>query len=425
MSVAAPEHGVTILAGDPQALRAAAGRLSAAAAAMDGVAANLGASAEAACGGRRWVGPASLAFHRYVQETREAVRTGSRAFHHAAAALTTLASELQAAQEEARRAQAAAAAASGVIGSASQGLAALAASAEPDPLARSRLQRTLDDASAELTGARAALAQAAERARVAGRSAAATLQAATDAATVPRRPERAGACETTAQWLRRQAGDVVLDSLNPLAPEHNTYQSGRTTFDLVSGVGLGSYREFHRYAAGQWVRYEHGYWARLPTMVRGHWRSKPSGGRTWINPYVRPGSWVEAREVPDLAKRAASSRYLKLAGRASGVLAYGTAGLDQLVEDRGRPDLDAGERAGRAATASAIVGTSSVVGGMAGMAAGAKFGAFAGGAIGSVIPGAGTIVGATVGGAVGAVAGGVIGSGFGQAIGAKVKGWFF
>jgi hypothetical protein len=66
MSVAAPEHGAAIPVGDPQALRAAAGRLTAAAAAMDGVAVNLGASAEAACGGRRWVGPASLAFHRHA-----------------------------------------------------------------------------------------------------------------------------------------------------------------------------------------------------------------------------------------------------------------------------------------------------------------------------------------------------------------------
>jgi hypothetical protein len=417
MSVAAPEQGVTIPAGEPQALRAAAGRLSAAAAAMDGVAANLGASAEAACGGRSWVGPASLAFRRHVQETRQALGTGSRAFHDAAAALTRLAGELQAAQEEARRAQAVAAAASGAIGSASQGLAALAASAEPDPLARSRLQRTLDDARLELTGARAAIAHAAERARVAGRSAAAALQAATAAATVPRSPERAGACETNAQWLRRQAGDVFWDSLNPNAPEHDAYHRWRIAFDLVSGTGIGSVREFHRYAAERWVRYEPGYWARQPTVVRGHWRRTPSGGRTWIQPYVRRGSWVDAQEVPDLAKRAASARYMKLAGRASGVLAYGTAGLDQLVQDQGRPDLDAGERAGRAAVASAVVGTSSVVGGMAGAKAGFAIGVL----VGSAVPGVGT----ALGGAVGAVAGGVIGSGVGQAIGAKVKGWFF
>jgi uncharacterized protein YukE len=200
MSVAAPEHGVTIPAGDPQALRAAAGRLSAAAAAMDGVAAHLGSSAEAACAGQRWVGPASVAFRRHVQETREAVRTGSRALHDAAAALTRLAGELQAAQEEARRAQATAATASSVIGAAAQGLAILDTSGPPDPLARSRLQRTLDDASAELTGARAAIAHAAERARVAGRSAAAALQAATQAASVPRRPERAGDPAAVATW---------------------------------------------------------------------------------------------------------------------------------------------------------------------------------------------------------------------------------
>jgi hypothetical protein len=405
MSVAAPEQWVTIPTGDPQTLRAAAGRLSAAAAAMDGVAVNLGASAEAACGGRRWVGPASLAFHRHAQKTGQAVRTGSRAFHAAAAALTTLAGELQAAQEEARRAQAAAVAASGIIGSASKELAALAASAESDPLTRSRLQRTLDDAGAELTGARAALAQAAERARVAGRSAAAALQAATDAATVPGSPEHAGACETTAQWLRRQAGDVFLDSLNPLAPEHHGYERGRIAFDLVSAGGLGAYKEFHKYAAGQWVRYEPGYWARPPTVVRGHWRGTPSGGRTWVRSYVRSGTWMPAQAIPDIAKRSASARYARLAGPASAVLAFGTAGLDQLVQDRGRPDLDGGERARRAAAASVIVGGSALAG------------AAAGAAIGSAVPGVGT--------AVGAIVGGVIGSGVGQAVGTKIKGWLF
>jgi hypothetical protein len=425
MSVAAPELGITVPMGDPQALRAAAARLSAAAAAMDGVAANLGVSAEAACGGRRWVGPASVAFHRHVQETREAVRTGSGAFHDAAAALTRLAGELQAAQEEARRAQAAAVAASGVIGSATQDLAALAGSAEPDPLARSRLQRTLDDASAELTGARAAIAHAAERARVAGRSAAAALQAATAAATAPRSPERAGACETTAQWLRRQAGDVFLDSLNPLAPEHDAYQRGRIYSDWTSGLLIGSYTEFHRYAAKNWVRYEHGYWIREPQWVRGHWRGTPSGGRTWIDPYPRGGSWADARPVPDLAKRAASLRAVKGAGVVGGVLAYGTAGLDQWVQDQGRPDLSAGERAGRTAAASALVGTTSVAGAVAGAAAGAKLGAGVGALLGSVIPGAGTAAGAAVGGAVGAIAGGIVGSGVGQAVGAKIKGWLF
>jgi hypothetical protein len=369
---------------------------------MDGVAVNLGASAEAACGGRRWVGPASLAFHRHVHRTREAVGTGSRAFHAAATALTRLAGELQAAQEEARRAQAAALAASGAIGSASQGLAALAASAEPDPLARSRLQQTLDDASAELTGARAAAAQAAERARAAGRAAAVALQAATEAATVPREPEHAGACETTPAWLRRQAGDVFLDSLNPFAAEHNAYQRGRVLSDWTSGLLIGTYEEFHKNAARQWVRYEPGYWAREPRPVRGYWRRKPNGGQGWVMGYIRPGKWVPAKAVPDLAKRATSRRYVKLAGRASGVLAYGTAALDQWVEDRGRPDLDSRERAGRIAGASLLVGSTTI----AGAAAGAAIGS-------AVVPGVGTVVGA------------VVGSLIGSGVGAKAKGWLF
>jgi hypothetical protein len=200
MSVAAPEQGVVIPAGDPRALRAVAGRLMVVAAAMDRIVTNLSASAEAACGGRRWVGPASLAFRRHVQETREAVHTGTRAFHDAATALTRLAGELQAAQEEARRAQAAAVTAGGVIGTAARGLAILDTSGAPDPLARSRLQRTLDDATVELTGARAAIAHAAERARVAARSAAAALQAASKAAAVPGRPDRPGDPAAVAAW---------------------------------------------------------------------------------------------------------------------------------------------------------------------------------------------------------------------------------
>jgi hypothetical protein len=402
MSVTALEQGIMIPVGDPQALRAAAGRLTAAAAAMDGVASNLGASAEAACGGRRWVGPASAAFHRHVQETGVAVATGSHAFGDAAAALIRLAGELQAAQEQARHAQAAADAASGIIGSTSQGLALLGASAEPDPLARSRLQRTLDDATAELTGARAAIAQAAERARVAGRVAAAALQAATEAATVPRAPEGAGACETGPQWLRRQAGDVVLDSLNPFAAEHSDYERWRIELDLVSVGGIEAFREFHKYAAENWVRYEPGYWARVPTPVRGYWKRSPKGRWFPVSGYIRPGKWVNAQEVPDLAKRMASARYVKLAGRASWVLAFGTAALDQWVQDRNRPDLDAGERVERIAGATALVGSATI----AGAAAGAAIGS-------AVVPGVGTLVGA------------VVGSLIGSGVGAKVKGWLF
>jgi hypothetical protein len=198
MSVAAPEDQA-IPAGDPSALRSAAGKLSAAATAMDGVAARLGAAAVAVCGGRQWVGPASVAFQRQVGDSRGTVATGSRAFHDAAAALTRLAWELEAAQELARRAQAAAATASSVIGAASQGLAILA-SGGPDPPARSRLQSDLDAARLDLAGAQVTIAQAFERARAAGRAAAAALQAATQPATAPRRLEQVGDPGAVAAW---------------------------------------------------------------------------------------------------------------------------------------------------------------------------------------------------------------------------------
>jgi hypothetical protein len=116
---------------------------------------------------------------------------------------------------------------------------------------------------------------------------------------------------------------------------------------------------------------------------------------------------VPAKAVPDLAKRATSRRYVKSAGRASGVLAYGTAALDQwgerwLRRGRGRPDLDSRERAGRIAGASLLVGSTTI----AGAAAGAAIGS-------AVVPGVGTVVGA------------VVGSLIGSGVGAKAKGWLF
>jgi hypothetical protein len=198
MSVAAPEHRLTIPAGDPPTLQAAAATLTGVTAAMDQVAATLDAAAEAATGA--WVGPARDAFRRQVGDTGAAVRSGSGAFGDAATALRRLAWELQAAQEQARRAQATAEAASGAMGAASRALALLAAAGEPDPLARQRLQQTIDHAGAELAGAQAAVAEAAERARVAGRAAAAALDAATQPATAPRRPGRPGDPAAVAAW---------------------------------------------------------------------------------------------------------------------------------------------------------------------------------------------------------------------------------
>jgi Alpha/beta hydrolase len=198
MSVAAPEDQA-IPAGDPEALRSMAGTASAAATALDGVAANLSSAADAARGGRRWVGPASAAFEQQVEDACGSIVTGSRAFGDAAAALSRLAWELQAAQELARRAQATAADASGVIGAASQGLAILATSGAPEPLAHSRLQSDLDAAKLDLAAAQATITKAFEQARAAGRAAAAALQAATQPTTAPP-PGQAGNPTAMAAW---------------------------------------------------------------------------------------------------------------------------------------------------------------------------------------------------------------------------------
>lgn len=80
---------------------------------------------------------------------------------------------------------------------------------------------------------------------------------------------------------------------------------------------------------------------------------------------------------------------------------------ETLVE---HPEWTDEQRTQSAVTHSAVVGTSSVVGG----AGGAWAGAAAGAAIGSIFPGPGTLIGGVVGGIVGGIAGGSIGEAIGD-----------
>jgi phage tail tape-measure protein len=109
--------------------------------------------------------------------------------------------------------------------------------------------------------------------------------------------------------------------------------------------------------------------------------------------------------------------------RGGAVLTYGVSALDQVMEDRGRSDLSTTDKVGRAAGASAYVGSVSLAGGAAGAWAGAEGGAAVGAAVGSVVPVIGTAAGGAVGGVVGAIGGGIVGSGLAGAAADATKDW--
>lgn len=221
-------------------------------------------------------------------------------------------------------------------------------------------------------------------------------------------------------WLKWQGYDLAIAPFWLGAPALSGYEQGRMGSALATGVALGTYRQYADLAAQQWMRHTPGHWTD-GTFVRGHWRSTPSGGRTWVRPHSRGREWVPGRVEPDTVTRAKYARYSRYARRGGHVLAVGSATVDQIVNDWDDPDLGAAQRTGRAVAAGGIVGGTSIAGGMGGVKVGALGGAKVGALFGSVIPGAGTAAGAVVGGAIGAVVGGVVGSGVGAAAGEKVK----
>ncbi|MGA8115359.1 MAG: hypothetical protein WCA46_16975, partial [Actinocatenispora sp.] len=81
----------------------------------------------------------------------------------------------------------------------------------------------------------------------------------------------------------------------------------------------------------------------LGNYTQGHWRTTPSGGRVWIEPYWKAN--------PDqAAARNSLLRGSKWLGRGGTVLSVGTGALDQWMSDSDRDDLDTTAKVGRAAT---------------------------------------------------------------------------
>lgn len=411
------EHGITAPGGDPAELRDVAGFLRTATAGFGQVSGRVRTAS--ATVGTSWTGPAATLFAQRVAQTAAAVDTVPGACTSAATALETLANALEAAQRQALAAQAAAVGAQetlSAVGLKRNDLLTRPTGSDPEAL------RALDGreraAEGALATARADGASAYGDAQEAARQAAVQLQAAADQIDAPPPPAdpEVPPYESTGQWVSRQLGDLFYDPLAFWDPQLNGedewYKRSRIMQDLAAGGTTSLIWGLNRYRDQLFT-----HTVERPGVLRpGPVRFNPATlelERTWVQPVIR-------ETVPDLSRTANIARLNRVAGPAGAVLGYGTAGLDQYMADRNRADLSAGEKAARAAGSSAIVGTTSLAGGIAG----AKVGAMAGAAIGSFFPGPGTAIGGVVGGVVG----GIVGSGVGQAVGSKVKdtvlGWF-
>ena len=162
---------------------------------------------------------------------------------------------------------------------------------------------------------------------------------------------------------------------------------------------------------------------RSGTMVRGHWRTTPGGGRVWVAPHMRSSGPVS----PYLRGNATTGRWTTAGGIAGplGTIFSGVAGgIDQFGEDEDRGGLSTTDRVGRTAGAAAGSAGLSLGGGLAGASLGGRGGAALGATVGSAFPVIGTAVGGAVGGTIGAIGGGVIGSGAGSWVADQVSDGF-
>jgi uncharacterized protein YukE len=411
------EHGITAPGGDPAELRDVARFLRAVAEAYTQVAGNVRRAA--ATVGGAWSGPASFVFQKRVNRTTSAIDTAPVACAHAATALEHLADALERARQRALAAQATAGAALGTLEAVSQDRAVLAASLAADPFALRSLAEREAGAKSDLQYARRQAEDATADARTAASQAAAALIAAADSIGLPPQPAEAAEVppfESTGHWAWRQFFDAVFDPLQ-FWQMPGIYKPGRSITDTLTAGGgaLFGWAKEHRAALFK---------AEARITKPGLWLPVTSG-EPGLTPHdlKLQRTWVQQPPITttivgtDVVTTAKVVKVAKVAGPVGTALSYGTAALDQWYEDRDRSDLSGAEKTGRVLRSSAIVGTTSLAGGIAG----AKLGALAGAAIGSSIPVVGTLAGGAIGGAVGAI----VGSGAGQVIGSKIKDWIF
>ncbi len=136
-----------------------------------------------------------------------------------------------------------------------------------------------------------------------------------------------------------------------------------------------------------------------------------------------PSGWQERYSFSANPKFGAPPAWAKWGGKGLGVAGAGLSYWGSYADSYNQsltmhPEWDNSQREERAAQDSAIVGTSTVVGGVLG-------GAAVGAAIGSIIPGPGTAVGFIIGlgaGLLGGIIGGAIGNEVGEDLAASVHG---
>lgn len=172
-------------------------------------------------------------------------------------------------------------------------------------------------------------------------------------------------------------------------PEQLSDYLGMMNYPLFALGSLSAEMIFHRY--GRFA----------PTGAKGRFVSVKNA-TLWENTWRRLSSknWI-AKPYASTAR----AKWLKAGTwgtRAGGIVAAGTAGLDQWDKDSQNAAMSTEKRVARTGVKAAGAGGGAI--------AGAKIGAAAGGAVGAAFGGVGAPVGAVVGGLVGAAVGSGVGS---------------
>ena len=426
--------GITVPEGEPDGLRAAAGRFHGLSGSLEGTEAELNGMPAALSS---WQGPASVLYANSCMNQAAGVRACVVALDGAAVAARTFAHALEDAQRDAREAirdakdaqhridaaereiadaQGAQQAASQRADQAYHALAMSNVAGVPSPAA----QADLDAASAD--GAAAADREAAarrdleraqddlDRAKRRGEQAEEGAKDAADAATrafepvVPPPAPGAGPAATGIPGTPTSTGggwwswDDFFSTLYPFHSKNDEFLQNKWFADQTVGVGTNLVQELAFAAAGSAARYASTPWVRTVVtqgsfLMTVNGRPAAWGAFTNINrSLVPPPPGVVSQANAAAQRMTTISKYAKRGGV---VLAGISGGIEQWHNDAGRTDLTTTDRVGRAA------GVGTYMGGAA----------LAGAAIGSVVPGAGTVAGA------------VIGAGVGLAVGAAANAW--
>jgi uncharacterized protein YukE len=426
--------GITVPEGEPDGLRAAAGRFHGLSGSLEGTEAELSGMPAALSS---WQGPASVLYANSCMNQAAGVRACVAALDHAATAARTFAHALEDAQRDAREAirdakdaqhridaaeraiadaQAAQQAASARAEQAYHALAMSSAAGAPSPAAQADLDAASADGQAAAdreAAARRDLERAQDdldRAKRRGEQAEERAKDAADAATaafapvVPPPAPGAGPGATGVPGTQTSTGggwwswDDFFSTLYPFHPKNDEFLQKKWFADQGLGVGTNLVQELAFAAAGSAARYASTPWVRTVvttgsymTMVNG--RPASWGAFTRVTQTLEPPPPGVVREANAAAQRMTTvSKYAK----GGGVVLAGISGaVEQWHNDAGRSDLTTTDRVGRAA------GVGTYMGGAA----------MAGAAIGSIVPGAGTVTGA------------VVGAGIGLAVGAAANAW--